>query len=57
LDTFRLRIVGFNPKQDWDWNRISFFKNRIGSDSKKPLSDHLCQPHLRLDERFVKKFG
>jgi len=57
LDTFRLRIVGFHPKQDSDWIRISFFKNRIGSDSKKPLSDHLCQPHLRLDERFVKKFG
>jgi len=39
-DSFRIRIVWFQPKQDS--YRISFFKNRIGSDSKKTLSDHLC---------------
>ena len=33
LDSFRIRIVWFQPKQDSDW--ILFFKNRIGSDSKK----------------------
>jgi len=38
---FRIRIVWFQPKQDSDRIRISFFKNRIGSDSKIPLSDHL----------------
>jgi len=41
LDIFRIRIVWFQPKQDSNWIRISFFKNRIGSDSKNPLSDHL----------------
>jgi len=41
-DSFRIRIIWFQPKQDSD--RISFFKNRIGSDSKNALSDHLwCQ--------------
>jgi len=38
-DSFWIRIVWFQPKQDSD--RISFFKNRIGSDSKNLLSDHL----------------
>ena len=33
-DGFRIRIVWFQPKQDSDRIRISFFKNRIGSDSK-----------------------
>jgi len=43
LDRFRIRIVWFQPKQDSD--RISFLKNRIGSDSIKTLSDHLwCEP-------------
>ena len=46
-DSFRMRIVWFQPKQDSDRIRISFFKNRIGSDSKKTLSDHLWQVHLR----------
>jgi len=32
LDSFRIRIVWFQPKQDLDRIRISFFKNRIGSD-------------------------
>ena len=41
-DSFRIRIAWFQPKQDTD--RILFFKNRIGSDSENPLSDHLCQP-------------
>jgi len=41
-ESFRKRIVWFQPKQDSDRKRISFFKNRIGSDSKKSLSDHLC---------------
>jgi len=33
--------VLFQPKQDWDQIRISFFKNKIGSNSKKTLSEHL----------------
>jgi len=41
-DSFRIRIVWFQPKQDSDQIRISFFKNRIEWDSKNPLSDHLC---------------
>ena len=41
-DSFRIRIVWFQPKQDSDGIRISFFRNRIGSDRKNPLSDHLC---------------
>jgi len=40
-DSFRKRIVWFQRKQDSDQKQISFFKNRIGSDSKNPLSDHL----------------
>jgi len=40
-DSFRIRIVWFQPKQDLNWIRISFFKNRTGSNSKKALSDHL----------------
>jgi len=39
-DSFRILIVWFQPKQDS--GRISFFKNRIGSDSKKTLSDYHC---------------
>ena len=35
LDSFRIQIVWFQPKQDSDRIRISFLKNRIGSDSKK----------------------
>jgi len=42
FDRFWIRIVWFQPKQDADRIRISFFKNRIGSDSKKALSDHIC---------------
>ena len=42
-DSFRIRIVWFQPKQDSDQMRISFFQHRIGSDSKNPLSDHLCR--------------
>jgi len=42
LDSFRVRIVWFQSKQDSDRIQISFFKNRIGSDSKNPLSDRLC---------------
>jgi len=41
LDSFRIRIAWFQPKQDSVRIRISFFINRIGSDSKKILSDHL----------------
>jgi len=37
LNTFWTRIVWFQPKQDSDRIGITFFKNRIGSDSKKPL--------------------
>jgi len=40
-DSFRIRIVRFWPKEDSDRIRISFFKNKIGLDSKNPLSDHL----------------
>jgi len=40
-DSFWIRIVWFQPKQDSDRIRISFLKNRIGSDSENPLSDHL----------------
>jgi len=32
LDSFRIRIVWFQPNQDSGRIRISFFKNRIGSD-------------------------
>jgi len=45
-DCFRIRIVWFQPKQDSDRKRISFFKNRIGSDSKKTLSDNLRFPAI-----------
>ena len=41
-DNFWIWIAWFQPKQDSDRIRISFFKNRIGSDSENPLSDHLC---------------
>jgi len=41
-DSFRIQIVWFQLKQDSDRIRISFFINRIGSDSENPLSDHLC---------------
>jgi len=41
-DSFRIRIVWFQPKQESDRLRISIFKNRIGLNSKNPLSDHLC---------------
>ena len=41
-DSFRIRIVWFQPKQDSDRIQVSFFKNRIGSDSENSLSDHLC---------------
>jgi len=41
-DSFRIRIVWFQPKQDSDRIRIWFFKNRIGLDSKNSLSNHLC---------------
>ena len=34
-DSFRLQILCFQPKQDSDQIRISFFKNRIESDSIK----------------------
>jgi len=44
-DSFRMQIVWFQQKQDSDRIRISFFKNRIGSDSENPLSDHLCNAH------------
>ena len=40
-DSVWIRIVWFQQKQDSDRIQISFFKNRIGSDSKNPLSDHL----------------
>jgi len=40
-DSFWIQIVWFQQKQDSDGIMISFFKNRIGSDSKNPLSDHL----------------
>ena len=46
LDSFRIRIVWFQPKQDSD--RISFFKNRIGSDSENPLSLWFPIPHACL---------
>ena len=39
-DSFWIRIARFQPKQDSD--QISFIKNRIGSDSKNPSSDHRC---------------
>jgi len=39
-DSFRIQIVWFQPKQDSDRIRISFFKNRIGLDRKNPLPDH-----------------
>ena len=46
-DSFWIRIVWFQQKQDSDRIRILFFKNRIGSDSKNPLSDHLwCRNHV-----------
>jgi len=37
LDSFWRQIVWFQPKEDSDRIRISFFKNRIGSDSENPL--------------------
>ena len=40
--------IWFQPKQDSDRIRISFLKNRIGSDSKNPLSDHLWHILLLL---------
>ena len=39
--SFQIRIVSFQPKQESNRIQISCFKNRIGSDSKNPLSDHL----------------
>ena len=42
-DSFWIQIVWFQPEQDSDRIRISFFKHRIESDSKNPLSDHLWQ--------------
>ena len=48
-DSFRIRMVWFQPKQNSDRIRISFSKNRTGSDSKKTLSDHLwCTPVLNI---------
>jgi len=41
LDSYRIRIAQFQPKQESVRIRVLFFKNRIGSDSKNPLSDHL----------------
>jgi len=41
-DSCRIRIVWYQPKQDLDQIRISIFKNRIGLNSKNPVSDHLC---------------
>jgi len=32
-DSYRIRIVWFQPKQDSDRIRISFFKKKIGSDT------------------------
>ena len=34
-------IVWFQPNKDSDWIETSFYKNMIGSDSKKTLSGHL----------------
>jgi len=34
-----------STKQDSDRIRISFFQNKIGSDSKNPLSDHHCSEY------------
>jgi len=34
-DSFRMRIIWFQPKQDSNRIQISFFKNRIGLDNKK----------------------
>ena len=48
--SFLIRIVCFQPKQDSDRIRISFFKNRLGSDSENPLSDHLCGVILYLND-------
>jgi len=39
--SFRIQIVWFQTKQESDRIRISFFKNKVGSDSKNTLSDHL----------------
>jgi len=50
LDSFRIRIEWIQPKEESDWIRISFFKHRIGSDSKKTLSDQLCT----IREKFLK---
>ena len=44
-DSFRIRIIWFQPEEDSDRIRISYFKNRIGSDSKNPLSDRLWYRH------------
>jgi len=52
LESFRIRILWFQPKQDSDQIRISFFKNRIGSDSKKTtirsslLPSYACVIHV-----------
>ena len=43
LKNFRIQIVWFQQKRDADRIRISFFKNRIGSDSKKHSRSSLLQ--------------
>ena len=57
-DSFRIRVVWFQPKQDSDQIRILLFRNRIASDSKNPLFNHLCSfspcgdvimPHIMLN--------
>ena len=53
-DSFRIRIVWFQPKQDADLIRISFFKIRIGSDSKNPLSDYLWWEYPVFLQSFFK---
>jgi len=40
-NSFQIRIEWFQPKQDSDRMQILFFINRIWSDSKKSLSEHL----------------
>ena len=58
-DSFRILIVWFQPKQDSDRIRISYLKNRIGSDRKNSLSDHLwpspkpckkCESDSKMDD-------
>jgi len=51
-DSFRIRIAWVQPKQNSDRKRISFFKNRIGSDSENPLLDLLCKVAMLKMIRF-----